>query len=145
MNDDEAQPKFLKHRLATEAETRYYYRRKSEIHEAGKRQGLSGKELFAYTTAESRKLNLGYSSALDSVIYIPTSDEVFDAFCKEHNVETFDRSEARRIWDLALQYAHQPRFEPDLLKQHQEGARKLRHATPDEHMQRRDRHRQRYS
>jgi hypothetical protein len=136
---------FLKDRLATDAETRYYYRRKSEIHDEGKRLGLSGKELFAFTTAESRKLHLHYSAALDSVVYEPTPDEVFDAFCKEHKVEIFDRPEARRIWDLALQYAHEPRFEPELMEQLRAGARKIKQMKPDEIMFLRDRHRQRYS
>lgn len=147
MNDnaEEAGIQFLKHRLATEKETRDYYRRKSDIHDEGKRLGLSGKELFAYTTAEGRKIPFYYSAALDSVVYEPTPDEVFDAFCKAAKVESFDRAHARKIWDLALKYAHEPRFDEELLVRHREGARRVRNMCPDDVMSLRDRHRQRYS
>ncbi|MET0979789.1 MAG: hypothetical protein ABWX90_00870 [Candidatus Saccharimonadales bacterium] len=136
---------FLKERLATEAETRFYYRRKSEINNEGKSRGLSGKDLFAYTVAESRKLSLYFSAALDAVVYIPTDDEVFNEYCIQARIETFDRKDARRIWDDALKFAHEPRFPDDLMQRHREGAHKVRQMKHHELMDQRDRHRQRYS
>jgi hypothetical protein len=136
---------FLRHRIATEEETREYYRRKSEVREDGKRRGYVGKALFHFTTEQMMGCRFYYSAALDTVMYRPSKDEVFEDFCKQARIESFDKEEARKIWHAALQYANAPHIPDELIQKHREGRDKLERMTPDQVMFQRDAHARRYS
>lgn len=136
---------FLKHRYASEDETRHFYEHKRETFQQANDQGLKGRERFAFIYERTRDLRLYYSRSLDSVMYAPSDDEVFKHWCKHNQVTATDMFIARKVWDAAVAFYKQSNYDDVTLKAVRAGEKVIRGMRPDEIRERALAHERRYS
>lgn len=136
---------FLKHRRATEEETRHFYEHKHETFQQANDRGLKGKERFAFIYERTRDLQLYYSRSLDCVMFAPTDDEVFKHWCKHNQIAATDMFIARKVWDAAVSFYKQSNYDPETLKAVRAGEKVIRTLRPDEIRERSAKHERRFS
>ena len=123
---------FLKHRRATEEETRLFYEhRRQTMHDANARN-LKGKERFAFICARAREIQLYYSRPLNCVMFAPTDDEAFKHWCRHHKIGATDMFIARKAWDAAIEFYKQSNYDEALLKEVRAGETELRKMRPEQ-------------
>lgn len=137
--------KFLKHRRATEQETREFYAEKERVFQMANARDLKGRERFSFIYEQSRDYPFYYSRQLNCVMYAPPDEEVFKHWCRHNDIAPRDMDVARKVWDAAIKFYRESNYDEETSAEVKRGTELLRHMTPEQIRQRSLEHQRQYS